>query len=73
MWHKIRYTVTSIKYEIHFQSERFSEVEVSKSKPKEVITAAQVVQDVKEECLQTPNRITSITCQHKGTTLVISE
>ena len=58
---------------IHFQSERFPEVEVSKPEPKEVITAAQVVQDVKEERLQTPNRITSVTCQHKGTTLVISE
>ena len=73
MWHAIRYTIISIKYEIHFQSERFSEVEVSKSKPKEVITAAQVVQDVKEERFQTPNCVTGVTCQHKGTTLLISE
>ena len=40
---------------IHFQGEWFSEVEVTKLKLKEVVTAAQVVQDVKEVGLQMPH------------------
>ena len=57
---------------IHFQSKRFSEVEVAKTKPEEMIAASQVMEDVKKERLQTPYCITAVTCQHKGTTLVIS-
>ena len=58
---------------IHFQGEWFSEVEVIKLKPKEVVTAAQVVQDVKEVGLQTPHCVTTVTCQYKGMSLVISD
>ena len=66
-------SVIMIEYgTIHFQSEGFSEVEITKTKPEEVITASQVVEDVKEESLETPDCIPSIACQHKGTTLVLN-
>ena len=57
---------------IYFQCEGFSEVKVAETKPEKVITASQVMEDVKEKRLQTPHCVAAVTCQHKGTTLVIS-
>ena len=70
MWYAICHAIYILS--VYFQGEWFPEVEVAKPKPKEVIAASQVMQDVKEERLQTPHRVTTVTCQHKGTTLVIS-